>query len=219
MTNGSFLKDECDNIKWITMQNKLQELTDRVFNEGVQKAKAEASVIVANARREADTMLQEAQRKAEAIVAEAQRKAKETSANARSEIRMASVQAVGMLKSQIESLITAKAVEPAVGELFADADFVRQLLLTTVRAYVDKGETDLTVILPKGELERLETAVAKSFADIMNKGLTVCESDAVRNGFRIEPKDGGYYISFGESEFANFFKAYVRSKTAEMLFD
>ena len=35
------------------MQNKLQELTDRLYNEGLSKGKQEADQLLANAREEA----------------------------------------------------------------------------------------------------------------------------------------------------------------------
>ena len=39
------------------MNTKLQELTDKIYLEGVEKGKAEADAIVTNARKEADAIL------------------------------------------------------------------------------------------------------------------------------------------------------------------
>ena len=42
------------------MQNKLQELTDKIFTEGVEKARAEADVILTKAHTEAAQIIEAA---------------------------------------------------------------------------------------------------------------------------------------------------------------
>jgi len=37
-------------------------------------------------------------------------------------------------------------------------------------------------------------------------------------GFKIGPKEGGYYISFSDKDFENLFRAYMRPRISEMLF-
>ena len=55
------------------MQNKLQELTDKLYNEGLSKGKAEGEAILAKANSEAEEIIAQAKKKADAIVAKAQR--------------------------------------------------------------------------------------------------------------------------------------------------
>ena len=49
--------------------DKLQELTDKLFNEGLSKGKAEGEALLAKARKEAEEIVAQANKEAEAIVA------------------------------------------------------------------------------------------------------------------------------------------------------
>jgi V/A-type H+-transporting ATPase subunit E len=196
---------------------KLQELTDRVYKEGVELAQKEAANIKDAAQQEADAILKSAQQKAESIISEAQRRADELRRNTESEVKLAQTQAIGAVKSSIETLISAKVAEPAVKEVFADKDFVAELIKKAAEGFASKGSGDIKVVLSEADLKALESRVDKSFKAEMSNGLTF-EAGAVKSGFRIGPKDGSYFISFTEQDFAEFFKSYMRSKTAELIF-
>ena len=53
---------------------KIQELTEKILREGVEKGQAEAERIVKQAQQQAETILQEARQQAQDIVAQAQKK-------------------------------------------------------------------------------------------------------------------------------------------------
>ena len=56
------------------MENKIQELTDKIYREGVEKGNEEAQRLIGNAQEEAAKIVEEARKEAEAIVAAAIRK-------------------------------------------------------------------------------------------------------------------------------------------------
>lgn len=196
---------------------KLQELTDRVYKEGVEKAQQEAEKIKEAAQQEADAILKSAQQKAESILSDAQKKADELRRNTESEVKLAQTQAIGAVKASIESLISAKVAEPAVREVFADKDFVVELIKKAVEGFASKQSGDIKVVLSEADLKALDARIEQSFKAEISKGLDFV-SGAVKSGFRIGPKDGSYFISFTEQDFAEFFKGYMRSKTAELIF-
>ena len=53
------------------MQNKLQELTEKLYQEGLVKGKAEGEEILAGARKEAAAIIEKAQAEAASIIAKA----------------------------------------------------------------------------------------------------------------------------------------------------
>ena len=79
------------------MENKIQELTDKIYREGVEKGNEEAQKIVENAQKEADS-----------IVAAARKSADELAENTKSELKLFAGQAVNALKSEIATLILNK---------------------------------------------------------------------------------------------------------------
>lgn len=53
------------------MENKIQELTDKIYHEGVEKGNEEALRIVSEAQAKAEKLIEDARKQAEEIVASA----------------------------------------------------------------------------------------------------------------------------------------------------
>ena len=92
------------------MQNKLQELTDKLYNEGLSKGKKEAEDLKAAAVKESDRIIADARKEAGRIIADARKEAEELRTRVGNDIRMASSQAISAVKQQIESIIISKAI-------------------------------------------------------------------------------------------------------------
>lgn len=201
------------------MDSKIQQLTETIYNEGVQKAKEEAEAILKEAREKAAGIEKDAQKQAEKKLAEAEEKAQELKKQVDSEIKMTLNQAISAMKQEITSLITMKVIQPPVKELFSDKDFLQKLISTVVKGWMEKESFDVKVILPEEERNQLEGFFKNNLADEMNKGLEVSFAKNVKSGFKIGPADGSYLISFTDEDFTNFLKAYLRPKTSQLLFE
>jgi V/A-type H+-transporting ATPase subunit E len=201
------------------MTSKIQQLTETIYNEGVQKAKEEAEAILKEAKEKAAGIEKEAQKKAEKKVAEAEEKAQELKKQVDSEIKMTLNQAVSAMKQEITSLIAMKVIQPPVKELFSDKDYLQNLISTVVKGWMEKESFDVKVILPEQDRNKLEDFYKKNLADELNKGLEVSFTQNMKSGFKIGPADGSYLISFTDEDFTNFLKAYLRPKTSQLLFE
>ncbi len=201
------------------MQTKLQELTEKIYSEGVEKAKLEADAIIKAAQEKAKAIEQEALSKADSIVAEAESKAESLKLHIESELKMSIGQAVAALKQTIANTVCMKAIQPSVKELFGDKEFLKGLIGNLIKGFAEKGTMDLLLILPEKDRQELETYYKNQLASELNTGLELSFSDGVRSGFKIGPADGSYIISFSDTDFTNFFKDYLRPKTKEILFD
>lgn len=73
--------------KSYNMQNKLQELTDKLYNEGLSKGKQEAEELKAKALQEADQIVSQAKNEATAIVAKAEKEAAEIITRADNDVK------------------------------------------------------------------------------------------------------------------------------------
>ena len=87
------------------MQNKLQELTDKLYNEGLSKGKNEGEAILANAKVQAEEIIAQAKKEAEAIVAGAQKEAQDLKTRTAGEIALASRQSISQTRQAIEGLV------------------------------------------------------------------------------------------------------------------
>ena len=201
------------------MQNKLQELTDKLYNEGLAKGKQEAEQLKANAKNEAAQIIAQAKEEAQQILAKAQSEAAELKAKSENDVKMASQQAFTAIKKQIEEVITAKSLAP-VKEAVADTAFLKEIIKAIVAAF-NPENTDsvaLDIILPLEKKNELDSFAKETLSKICTAGVDVQFSKGVQGGFKIAPKGEGYMLSFTDKDFENIIAEYLRPKTKSLLF-
>lgn len=203
------------------MTNKIQQLIEKIYLEGVVKAKEDADLIIANAKKEASEIIQLAKKKESEIIEQAKVQANEIKKNTDSEIQLAARQLMSKIKQQITNLITTKQIKPSVNESFNDSEFVQNIILTIIQKWNPQKleELDLKISLPeKDKKEFTHFFESKAFA-ALNKGVNIDFDSKTKNGFKIGPKDGSYIISFSAQDFESYFKGYFRDKTKKLLFE
>lgn len=202
------------------MENKLQELTRKLYDEGLERGRAEADKLVAEARAEAQKIVAEAESRAEEIVRKAQAKAEDVEKNTMTEISLAGKQAVSKIKSEIAELIVAKSTSEGVKNAVLDPAFVKEMLVSVAKNWngADSGKVELQALLPESEREKFDAAFAKSAKALLDAGVEVGYSKEVKSGFKVGAKDGGYYISFSDADVEALLAEYLREKVYQLLF-
>lgn len=202
------------------MENKLQQLTQKLYNEGLEKGRAEADRLVADAKEQAEKMLADARDQAEAIVKKARAEAEDVKKNSMTEISLAGKQAVSKIKAEIASMIIAKSTYTGVKEAVMDPAFIKEMLLAVARNWNGAdSKASLEALLPEDERARLDAAFEKSAKELLAAGIEVGWSKDVRTGFKVGARDGGYYISFTDADFDALLKEYLREKVARLLYE
>lgn len=200
------------------MQNKLQELTDKLYNEGLSKGKQEGEELLAKAKLQADELIAKAQAEAAQIVAAAQKQADEIKTKTVSDIRMASTQSLAATKKDIETLIVGKMTDDAVKKALSSAEFTKEIIKAVAGKFTTEGPVDLALVLPESLKKELEPFATKELAKILGAGVEASFSKKVSGGFKIGPKDGGYFVSFTEETFTQLISEYLRPTTKKLLF-
>jgi len=200
------------------MENKLQELTGKIYEEGIARAKEEADKILAEAKKEADDLKNKAKKEARQILDKAGKEAGELKKNVDSEVKLSARQAISSIKQHITELITTKTTDKAVKEAFNDKDFIKKIIETTVKNWNPGKNYDLQLLLPKEDEKTLGAYFSSKQKDLLNGTIEVKFDDRMNTGFKIGPKDGRFLISFTDEDFENFFKTYLRPRTTQLLY-
>ena len=200
------------------MQNKLQELTDKLYNEGLSKGKAEGEQILADAKEKSKAMLAEAEKQAEDIIAKARKEAEDLRAKVDSDVRAASAQCMQATKKDIENLIIGNSVDVSVNEVLSSDDFVKKVITLVAERFSSEETADLNIILPESMKAKLEPFVARELSRIAKKEITAEFSKKLSGGFTIGPKDGSYFVSFTDETFKELIGEYLRPVTKKVLF-
>ena len=200
------------------MSNKLQELTDRLYNEGLSRGREEGELFLANARKEADEILAAARREAESIVKDARENADKLRSKAESDIRMASEQSLQATRKDIEDLLLNSVCADKVSAALKDEDLIKEMI-KSVASRFDSGETeDLSLVLPEELRSKLEPWVASELKKALGKKVEASFSKKISGGFTIGPKDGSWYVSFSDETFRELICEYLRPVTRKLLF-
>lgn len=200
------------------MQNKLQELTDRLYNEGLSKGKQEGEELLAKAKVQAEEIVAKAQAEAAQIVAAAQKQAEDLKTKTASDVKMAAAQSLAATKKDIETLIVGKMTDEAVKKALSSADYVKELIKAVAEKFTTDGPVELAVVLPEALKKELEPFVTNELSKTLGAGVEATFSKKVSGGFKIGPKEGGYFISFTDETFTELISEYLRPTTKKLLF-
>ena len=198
--------------------DKLQELTQKLYNEGLSKGKEEGEAILAQAKAQAEDIVKKAQEEAAAIVEKAQKEAADYKVKVEGDVKMASSQALQATKAAIEQIIVAKAVDAPVKEALSQADFLKGIITAVAQRFSAQESTDLALVLPERLQKELEPFLKGALAQTLGKGVEASFSKKLNGGFKIGPKDGSYFISFTDEAFQQLIGDYLRPGTKKILF-
>ena len=196
------------------MENKIQELTDKIYREGVEKGNTEAQKLIANAQDEAKKIVEDARKEAEAIVAASRKSADELAENTKSELKLFAGQAVNALKSEIATLVTDKIVNADVKAFAADKDYLNAFIV----ALASKWSVYEPIVISTADADGLKKYFASQAKALLDKGVKIEQVNGNKTLFTVSPADGSYKVNFGEEEFMNYFKEFLRPQLVEMLF-
>ncbi len=195
------------------MDNKIQELTEKIYAEGVEKGKAEAERLVAEAKANAEAIVAAAEAKAASIIAAAEKNAEELNANTRSELKLYGAQAVGALKSEAATIVTDAVVKAAVKEAVS-GDALKALLVKIA----ERWSANEPLVISTAEAAELKAFFAAKAKALLDKGVEIKQVNGKKASFSIAPADGSYKVNFGEGEFEAFFNSFLRPQMVELLF-
>jgi len=202
------------------MSDKLQELTDKLYNEGLSKGKKEAEELRAAAQKEAARIVAEARAAAEKITDDAKSQAEEIRTNTFNDLRMATAQTIATIRQRVEDMIVTKTIVSPVKSAMSDESFVKDILITIAKAFNPSNAepVGLDMIFPAEKQEEMNEFVGKQLSGIVGKGLDVSFSKHFQNGFKISPKGEGYTISFTDEDFAKMLSDFLRPGTKKLIF-
>lgn len=192
----------------------LNEITEKIYAEGVEKGNQEAKAIVEKAEEKAAAIIAAAEQKAADTIAAAEKKAADLDLNTRAELKMYTEQSLGALKTEVTNLINDTLVKDSVKAATADAKFMQSIILKMAEQMAKNGE----VVIDAKDAKALQDYFKANAKGLLEKGLQINEVKGLKADFAIAMKDGGYKLSFGEAEFVEYFKEFLRPALVEMLF-
>lgn len=193
---------------------RIQELTQRIYQEGVEQANAQAQTIISDAEKTAQEIIANAKKRAEQLVEEANRAAEASKERAEKEMKMAAQQALGAIRAELSETFAERLAHQAATDALAQPKFAERFLLEAAKNWTG-GEMPVVSAQNADELKAYFEANARRLLD---SGLKFQQVSGHKALFSISPADGAYRIDFGAAEFEQFFREWLRPQMAQILF-
>lgn len=200
------------------MQNKLQELTDKLYNEGLSKGREEGEALLAKAKSQAADIVAEAEKKAAEIMTKAEKEAEAYKVKVAGDLKMAASQSVQATRKDIEDLVVFKMTGSATEKALSDEAFVKEVIKAVAEKFNAETAMDLNLVLPESLKSSLEPFVKNELSTILKGQVNASFSKKIAGGFTIGPKDGSYFISLTDATFKELISEYLRPATRKLLF-
>lgn len=200
------------------MQNKLQELTEKLYNEGLSKGKEEGNALLAKAEARAAEIVAEAEKQAAEIKAKAEKEAADYKVKVTGDLKMAASQSIQATRKDIEDLVVTKMTSAAVEKALGEEAFVKEIIRSVAEKFNAEEPVDLNIVLPESLKSALEPFIKNELSTMLKGGVDASFSKKISGGFTIGPKDGGYYISLTDETFKELIGEYLRPATRKLLF-
>ena len=198
--------------------DKLQELTQKLYEEGLAKGKQDGEALLQKAQSEAEGIVKQAQEEAEAILAKARKEAEDFKVKVEGDVKMAAQQSVQATRTDIENLVIAKVVDGTVDKALSNEDFLKGIITAVAQKFSADEPADLALVLPENLKAGLEPFVKNELGKLLGKGVEATFSKKVAGGFKIGPKEGGYLVSLTDDTFKELIGSYLRPATKKLLF-
>jgi len=181
----------------------VQELINRLKNDGVEEGKHQADALLAAAKKQAAAIVAAAHAEADTITRDAQHQAERTEANGLRSLSLASRDASLHLKEQLQ-----REFRGWIGGLVREqldspqflADVIGQLASHAGAALGDGSQAPTagvaTILTPDGQTAAIDKFVKGQAAAMFRSGVTVQPNPAVSHGFRIQIRGKEVEVDF-----------------------
>jgi V/A-type H+-transporting ATPase subunit E len=196
------------------MDIQLHELIEKIKKDGIESASEEAGKLKQQAENEAKRIVEAAKKEAGEIIAQAKLDAERTERAGIAAVGQASRNTVLGFKSKIQELLDA-VTKKEVSAAFDD-NTLKSVLPDLLKGWVSKGE-ELALILPQGDLSKVEAFLKDKLAVELKKGVELKADRGLESGFKISNKDGSAYYDFSADAVTELLSAYLNPRLAETL--
>lgn len=198
------------------MDVQLQELIDKIKQDGVATAESEAAKIIATAEKKAESIISSANEKAEEIKKTAKAEAEKMEKAGEEAIIQAGR---NMLLSFRDSLVGELNVLIQTETAKAESkDVLSKLIPETVKAWAKNTDaSELSVLLSEKDLKELESTFTSELKAEISKGLEIKPDKTLQAGFRIGVNNGAAFYDYSAESLAEMFSTYLNPKIAGLM--
>jgi V/A-type H+/Na+-transporting ATPase subunit E len=178
------------------MEEQLQGLLDRIRQDGVEKAEAEAADIVEQARQRAARIVSDADAEAQELRRRAEADAEASAERGRVALDQAGRDFLLKLQKSIEALLQATLRETVAEGLTPETISLMLVRLAEAYARHDMNESRIDVLVSAEDRDAVADIVMAKYRDMIEQGFTLHTERGIDKGFKVSFVDYKLYHDF-----------------------
>ena len=198
------------------MEMQLQELIEKIKQDGVKTAEAEAEAILKSANEKAEKIIADAKVEAEKLVLNAKQQNERTVKSGEDAIRQAGRNLLISFRESVTKELEA-ILNNGVLEAYSPKNLT-DLIIKVVEAWSKNTDaSDISIILNSNDLKEVEGTLLSALKEKMLQGVTLKANDNFNGGFRIAVNQGQAYYDFSAEAVTDMLSAYLSPKVSALL--
>ncbi|MCB1138148.1 MAG: hypothetical protein KDK23_05295 [Leptospiraceae bacterium] len=198
------------------MEQNLDTLVNRIYEDGLQKARKEAEDILSQAHAQAEEIVKKARGEADSLVSKAKSESDYMKQSTESELQLASTQALSRLRTEIISILSERVLSDSVKQAALDPQFIQQMVLELGKNWKEDGPVSLELTLPEALRSRVDSGFEAAIKKELD-GLSIDFRD-ISAGFQVQKKGSSFQLDFTDESLKSLLKPYLRKITVERFF-
>jgi V/A-type H+-transporting ATPase subunit E len=198
-----------------TMGVQLQELLEKIKQDGVQSAEEESQRIIAETEKKAGEMIAEAEQKASQIVDNAKKEASRLKQSGNEALQQAGRDLLLEIERDIKAVFS-RLIEKETGTALKE-NALETAIVDLIKAWPENNVSDIQVLLKKEDLNKIETGLRQKLKSEFAEGLELSAFEGIDGGFRISEKDGSAYYDFTKSGIAEALSQYLNPRLGDII--
>jgi len=199
------------------MAKQVQELIDKIKQEGFSAAKEKAQAVEAQAQEKAKIIIEQAQKQAQGILETATREAKKLDETAKAAIKQAARDMILDLRREIQKILNTIIRKDVKESLSPEA--LADIIKEVAQNFSEKtqGSADIKVVLSKNDLDSLKKGMIKKLQEEIKQKITFESSEEIAAGFTISFDAGKSSFDFTDESLSEHLSAYLNPEVGALV--
>lgn len=197
------------------METQLQDIIDKIHDEGVKSAEERARQIIEHAEKQAQQKLDQARSEADSIVQDAEQEARKQQAAGEAALKQASRDLLLSVRTQLTQLFETVQRE-AAGEALS-AERMAAIVADLVKNWSSGAADDLEILVSEKDRDALEQGLRAALNAKLAEGVDIRPVRGIAAGFRIGTRDGAAFYDFTDESLAEVLSAYLNPRLADIM--
>lgn len=194
---------------------EIKELIEKIQQDGIKAAEQKAQEIENKALKHADEIVQNAQKDARNALKDAQDRIAKMEEAANASLRQVARNTLLDLRKEVDAMLD-KLVTSRIHEALSPAELAK-LITTLVKDYSHKENAEITALLKKEDLEKIERGFLHDLKEAAKKGITLKAAGDITGGFIISYDAGKSHFDFTDKALAEYISQHLKPKLAGLL--